>query len=269
MTRLKNLPGVKTNNLFAVPPAMLVEDEGFNIRLRNDEYELTIEEYTALFLAGHRPPPLIIWKRDDDLVLIDGHLRRRAALRAIERGAPADMTVDIVHFTGNDADREALMLRSGLKRGWRPEELAAGYKRLMGYWSDVKRVAEAVGKSESHVRDILTLATADTAVQDMVKAGGVTASAAIKVVRKEGHKAAAVLKEASDRVKAAGGTKVTNKHLSSAQGLDARTLRPLLLKLAEEVKGQVDPDSQADFSETQFSVAGSTLQPIFELLGER
>lgn len=44
MTRLKDLPGVKTNNLFAVPPAMLVEDEGFNIRQQDEDYEQTIEE---------------------------------------------------------------------------------------------------------------------------------------------------------------------------------------------------------------------------------
>lgn len=267
MARLKDLPGVKTGNLFSVPPSMIVEDEGFNIRLDDEDYERGVQEYTELFLAGQRPPPLDVWKRGDQLVVIDGHRRRRAALRAIERGAPADLTVDVVQFTGNDADREALMLRSGLKRGWKPEELAIGYKRLMGFWNDVKRVAEAVGKSESHVRDILALANADTAVHEMVKSGEVAASTAIQVVRKEKHKAVEVLREATAKVKAAGGTRVTGKHLSAAQGLDARTLRPLLMKLAEEVRGQVDPDSQADFEETQFTVAGSTLRPIFEALG--
>ncbi|MCW2242241.1 ParB/RepB/Spo0J family partition protein [Azospirillum canadense] len=269
MARLKDLPGVKTGNLFAVPPAMLAEDDGFNIRQQGDSFEALIEEYAQLFLAGHRCPPLEVWKRGDDLVVIDGHCRRRAALRAIERGAPADLTVDVVNFTGNDADRVALMLRSGLKRGWAPAELAEGYKRLMGFWQDVGKVAAAVGKSEQHVRDILALANADTAVQQMVKAGAVSATTAIAVVKKQGHKAADVLKETVAKVKATGGAKVTARHVSAAQGLDARQLRPALMKLADEVRSQVDPDSQADFGETQFTVSGATLRPILEMLGVR
>lgn len=267
MARLKDMPGVKTGNLFAVPPSMLIEDDGFNIRLQDDEAERLIEEYTALFLAGHRPPPLEIWKRGDDLVVIDGHMRRRAALRAIERGAPADMTVDVVNFTGNDADRVALMLRSGLKRGWSPVELAAGYKRLMGFYNDVAQVAQAVGKSPSHVRDILALANADTAVQTMVRTGDVAASTAIQVVKKEGHRAAAVLQEAVAEVKAAGGTKVTAKHVSAAKGLDARTIRPAIQRLADAVTIQSAADSQVPFDDQRFTLTGSTLRPLLEALG--
>jgi ParB family chromosome partitioning protein len=267
MARLKDLPGVKTNNLFAVPPAMLVEDEGFNIRQQDDDYEQSIEEYTALFLAGHRPPPLIIWKRDDELVLIDGHLRRRAALRAIERGAPADMTVDIVHFTGNDADRTAMMLRSGDKRKWTPLELTAGYKRLMGFYNDVGKVAAALGKQPGSVRDILALANADMSVQRLVSSGEVSPRAAITVVKKEGHRAAAVLQEAVDEVKASGGTRVSMKHVSEAKGLDGRTMRPALQRLVEDLRPQLDATGAGDFGKQTFTVQGATLRPILEALG--
>lgn len=177
------------------------------------------------------------------------------------------MTVDIVNFTGNDADRTALMLRSGDKRKWNPLELTAGYKRMMGFYNDVGKVAAALGKPPSYVRDILALANADTSVHKLVSSGEVTPRAAIKVVKKEGHRAAAVLQGAVDEVKASGGTKVSVKHVSEAKGLDGRSIRPALQRLAEDVQPQIGAGGVETFDDQTFTVKGATLRPILEALG--
>lgn len=101
----------------------------------------------------------------------------------------------------------------------------------------------------------------------LVSSGEVTPRAAIKVVKKEGHRAAAVLQGVVDEVKASGGSKVSMKHVSEARGLDGRTIRPALQRLVEDLRPQIGTDSAGSFDEQVFTLKGATLRPILEALG--
>jgi hypothetical protein len=74
-------------------------------------------------------------------------------------------------------------------------------------------IAARVGRSRPHVEQLLILANANHDVQEMVKAGKVSATAAIDLVRKEGENAGAVLGE---KVAAAGGGRVKKGDLKPA-----------------------------------------------------
>lgn len=217
MARMKDIEGVKTGNLFKVDPAQIEEDPAFNIRLKDADYEERLEAYTQMFIAGSRCPPLLVHVRDTSIIAVDGHMRRRAAIRARESGADI-RDVDCVQHLGNDADRVATMLCSGSGRTWSPIELLDGYRRLRNFgWSE-REIANRVGKTEQHVRGVLDLADADTAVQEMVRIGSISATEAIREVRKSGSAATVNLTAAVDKAHAAGKTRATAKHIAQAKG---------------------------------------------------
>lgn len=223
MARMKDLEFVKTGNLFRIPPERLVEESGFNLRLYTVEDEERIEQYAQMFMAGSRCPPLCVRLRGEDVVLIDGHLRRRAALLAISRGAPI-VDVDCFQFSGNDEDRLLYMVQSGAGRSWLPIELLEGYKRFKAYGWPESKIAEKVGKTEKHVRDILLLANANSDVQRMVRNGDVSATLAIETVRQEGEGAAEILNAAAEAALEEGRTHATAKHVKAVR--EKRGKRP-------------------------------------------
>lgn len=262
MARFKDLEGVKTSNLFRVPPHLLIEDPGFNIRVYDDDAETLIEEYTQKFLAGSRCPPLEVWLNGENITIIEGHLRRRAALRAIERGAEIK-DVDCIHFTGNDVARVVHMLQSGDGREWRPLERCTGYMRLQAWgWSEAE-IAKVFGKTVQHVSNILALANADSAVQAMVKSGDVSATLAVQTIRQEGQKAAETLTAAVETAKAAGKSKATAKDVTKVRGgPSAKEIKAALTALVAETKQQKIELTDPSFDETIFHIPGKLLRPL-------
>jgi ParB family transcriptional regulator, chromosome partitioning protein len=217
MARMKDIEGVKTGNLFKVHPAKLEKDPEFNIRLKDEDYYERREKYAQLYAAGKRPPPLLVYTIDERIIIIDGHVRVDGALLAIEWGVEI-RDIDCVLQPGNDADRIVSMLNSGGGRGWQPIELLTGYKRLRGLGWTEKEIAASVGKTEQHVRGVLDLGDADTAVQQMVRSGSISATEAIREVRKSGSAATGNLTAAVDKAHAAGKTRATAKHIAQAKG---------------------------------------------------
>ncbi|MTJ94025.1 MAG: hypothetical protein F8N36_14380 [Desulfovibrio sp.] len=264
MARFKDIDGVRTGNLFRVDPTRIKEDPGFNIRIEDDDYEQRLESYTTMYLAGSEPPPLKVYLRGDEIIVVDGHVRRRAALRAIERGAQIK-DVPVVQFTGNDADRVAAMLQSGQGRGWTPIELLMGYKRLTAFGWTEKQIAEQVGKTEQHVRDIMALASADTSIQKMIKNGQVSASLAIEVVRQDDHLATATLTAAVEKAKAEGKTRATAKHVTAVRGgASGRDVNRALRDLLNEIRRQVEQSgvTDEDFDDHVFHIEGRFLKTL-------
>lgn len=217
MARMKDIEGVRTGDLFKVHPAQIKEDPTFNIRLNDEDYEEGVDRYTQMIMGGSRVPAIEVYTIGEDIILIDGHRRRRATLRAIERGYDV-RDIDCVLRLGNDADRVVRMLNSGAGRSWLPIERLEGYKRLRSFGYSEKEIASSVGMTEQHVRGILELADADTAVQQMVRSGSVAATEAIREVRKSGRAAAGNLTAAVDKAHAAGKTRATAKHIAQAKG---------------------------------------------------
>lgn len=207
---MKNLQGVKRADLWKIDPRLIKEESGFNIRdYDKPEVEEHIAGLTAAFLNGQYIPPIVIRENDSgEIVLIDGHCRHRAALRAIEQGADGLM-LTATKFKGSDVERIEVMLQSGEGLKFTPLETATGYLRLNRMGMEIKDIAARVNKSVNHVGAYLTLATAPFAVQQMVQSGKVAANVAIEAVRKHGEKATDFLQKSLEKAEKQGKTKVT------------------------------------------------------------
>lgn len=209
MAASKEFDGVKKTDLYKIDPRLICEEDGFNIRDYNTpEVQEHIENLAQAMLAGTFIPPITVHADGSGkVVLIDGHCRHKAALKAIERGAEGLM-LTAVNFRGSDVERIELMLRSGEGLKFTPIEIAKGYLRLKRMNISTADIAKSVGKSLSHVEQYLTLATSNHDVQQMVERGEVSATVAIQAVRKDGENAGKKLNEAKA---ASGGKKVTAK----------------------------------------------------------
>jgi ParB-like chromosome segregation protein Spo0J len=203
----------------------IYEQPGFNLRdpdavdENGETFEEGINRFAEYIAAGGTFPPIEIRIRSEGGVwVVDGHRRRLAVLRAMELGAPladknGDVWIHTIAFEGNDVDRLTRIMTSNESRKLTDLERANGYKRLAAFGLSSSDIAARVGRSRPHVEQLLILANANHDVQEMVKAGKVSATTAIELVRKEGENAGAVLGE---KVAAAGGGRVKKGDLKPA-----------------------------------------------------
>ena len=192
---------------------MLLDDvqieEGFNLREDTEDLDAHIESITESILAGSHVPPMLARVDDDGrVVLVDGHSRRRAYLRARDRGAEIEY-VSVEQFRGNDADRVATIITSSQGRALLPLEAAKGVKKLRSFGWTNAQIAKHTGKTPSYIDALLLLADAPAAVQQRVAEGKIAAATAIEIVREHGDKAAGVVEQELARASAAGKKKVT------------------------------------------------------------
>jgi len=206
---------VKKTDLFRVDPRVLQEEAGFNLRNYDDPDVIErIEAFANAYATGQYVPPIMVRVSDDsEIILVEGHQRRRGALLAIERGAEIAY-LDAVQFRGNDAERVEVMLRSAEGLRLKPLEVALGYLRLQRMGYEIADIAKKMSKSTSHVDQMLVLAVANHDVHAMVRNGSVAAHVAVDAVVKHGEKAGAFLAGKLDKVKSEGKTKVTARHMS-------------------------------------------------------
>ncbi len=198
-------------------------EPGFNLRfdiesLAGEDREQAEADEESLFqhiMAGGQIPDLEVRPRAEGGVwIVDGHRRHRNIGRAIAAGAPLQdkdgvVWINIKPFTGNDADRVARIITSQQNRKLTDLEKAEGCKRLAAFNWQPEQIAKAIGMTRQRVDQLLILANAPAAVQQMVKAGEVSGSVAVDVVRQHGDDAGKVLGGELEKAKAAGKGKVT------------------------------------------------------------
>jgi len=212
---------------FAVAPHLLEIEEGFNARPLNPDH---VAEMSLAMRNGATFPPLEVRVDDGRIIIVDGHHRHAAALKAIAEGYEIK-ALDCRHFRGNDADRVAHMLNSASGLALTPLQLGIQYRKLIGFgWSEAQ-IAGRRGKSVQHVKDMIQLAEANSDVHQAVNAGEISGTAALKMVKQYGSNAGAVIREGVEQAKADGKTKVKPKALAQgtrAKVSDARVLAWLL-----------------------------------------
>jgi ParB/RepB/Spo0J family partition protein len=189
------------------------EEFGFNLRREGEDLEVSIDALAAYMADGGIYPPLEVRPRaEGGVYVVDGHRRRRALLRAADqlRDGDGNLWVNVVSFTGNDADRIARIMTSAEGRSLSQLEVADGYKRLANLGWTTEQIAKRVGKTRQHVDQLLILANANTDVQQLVHEGTVSATTAIATVRAEGEDAGKVLAVEASKAKAAGKKKITH-----------------------------------------------------------
>lgn len=210
--------GVKKTDLFRVDPRLLVEEEGFNLRdYEAEDTLMSILGFKESYKQGLYVPPLVVRVSDDgEVILIEGHKRRRGAMAAIDEGADIAY-VDCVQFRGNEAERVELMLRSGEGQPFKPLEIAFGMLRLHRWgYSNVEIGKRTGGRTAANVEQLLLLAMANPDVHQLVRSGAVSAYTAIDALRTHGEKAGQFLGGLHEVAKANGKAKVDRGAVQTA-----------------------------------------------------
>jgi ParB-like chromosome segregation protein Spo0J len=225
--------GVTKVTSFAVAPHLLEFNEN-NARPLNDAH---VEEMALAYSNGAVFPPLEVRVEDGRMILIDGHHRTAGALLAIKRGTPA-RSLECRHFRGNDADQVAHMITSASGLPLTPLQLAVQYRKLIGFGWTEKEVAGRVGKTVQHVRDMILLAEANSDVHQAIKAGAISGSLAVTVVKQHGSKAGQVIQQglAEEQARGKGKGKVTAKTLARKAASSAPTDTQVLAWLLANVQ---------------------------------
>lgn len=206
----KNNPSVSKVTSFAVDPLVLKIREGFNARPLNQEH---VDAMALAQRNGAVFPPLDVYVEDGEIFIVDGHHRLAATLKNIAEGFEIK-SLEARHFRGNDADRVAHMLNSASGLALTPLQLGGQYRKLIGYGWTEPQIANRRGKSVQHVKDMIQLAEANSDVHQLVNAGQISGTAALKAVKQHGSKAGAVIQEGLEQARAEGKEKVTPKALA-------------------------------------------------------
>lgn len=200
------------------------ERPGFNIIRDYDsqKYKDDVNELVAYLEAGGTVEPLEVKPREEGGVwVVQGHTRRFAFLKMDERGTLPrtpnkddpkilEAWIPVTPFVGNDAEQLLRQVTSTERAEVDPLGVGRVYNKLLGFGWTVQQIAERSGKKVATVQRVLTLASGNTDVHQMVKAGEVKPTIAAQAVKEHGDKAGAVLGAALVEAKAIGKTRVTN-----------------------------------------------------------
>lgn len=232
-------------DIYKVKPQSLVIIPGWNVRDQSDPFVMSHIRAIAdtIKTSGIQYiPALTVYMKDGNPVVTDGYCRTLAALLAISEGVDVPwLPVRGEERFADEADRTLSMLTRNSGLPLTPLQKADAVKRLLGFgWTD-KQVAEKIGKSITHVQDLIHLLAAPQAVKEMITAGEVSASTATEVIRKEGEeKGTETLKAAVQTAKEAGKTRATPKDIPKAEkpaeAVDWHTWGPRMEKLLKYIR---------------------------------
>jgi len=198
---------IQKTTRFQVDPRIIEIEPSFNARPIDLDHVTSIK---IAIRAGTELEALVVRVEDGRIILIDGHHRLTAILQLIAEGLEI-LRIDVRQFRGNDADRIAHMLTSVLGKPLTPLEQGSQYRKLIVLGWKIQEIASKVGKSASHVAQMLTLAESNSDVQDTVARKEVAAHLALDAVKKHGSGAGKVLAGHLETAKVAGKTKVAQK----------------------------------------------------------
>lgn len=205
-------------DVYMVPLASIRTRPGFNdARQADPDYAEHIREIADSIKANGfmRHKPLVGLAADDGyMYLSDGHSRYEGVLLANTEGAGVENVPFMNEEKGtNDDDRIFGLITNNNGKRLTPLGEAMVIKTLMGRGLAEKEIARRLGFKTAKVSGLLTLVAAPTQVREMVAAGEVSATTAIKAIKAEGSGAAEHLAEGVAVAKAAGKAKATPKHL--------------------------------------------------------
>lgn len=214
--------GVQKVTSFKVNPRLIEVEEGFNARPLDRQH---VESMKVSYKAGAVFPPVLVRVNDGKIILVDGHHRTAAFNELMDEGVEI-LGVDAVQFRGNDADRVAHMLTSAQGLALTPLEMGMSYRRLVAFGWSTKQIADKVGKTVSHVSEMVKLAEANSDVHQLVTDKKVSSTTAAKMVREHGENAGNVMK---DQLKASGKSKLTPQDIVGETTTLAKAIREEIL----------------------------------------
>lgn len=125
--------------------------------------------------------PLIVRRKGDLYEIVAGERRWRAAQMAKLHEVPA-----IIRDYDDTEVLEVAIIENIQRADLNPVEEAAGYRQLMDKFGHTQeKLAEALGKSRSHIANLLRLLNLPDDVQDLLKAGKLSAGHARALITAE------------------------------------------------------------------------------------
>lgn len=247
---------VKTENrrsdaMFYVDPSKIRVMADFNVRVRDESYLAHLRGIADSMLADgfNNAYPLSVYiskEGDEDVLnLVAGHTRLEASALAIAEGAQFDtVPVVILPKTTTMIDMTVDLVRGNSGRPLTLLETSAVVARLEKLELSDAEIGRRLGMTETHVKNMVLLAAAPTAVKKMVASNEISASLAISMIRKHGSNVVDVLNAARKASKDAGKTKLTASHLPNAVREKAqRKAAPRLFQIADDLRS--DPQYSA------------------------
>lgn len=226
MARLKDL-AIGTKDLYMLSPDIITEEPGWNARIEGPELDGHIRQLADSIKEIGVQEPVTVYQKGDTIILTNGHCRLMAVRLAISEGADIlSIPCRVEDRYSNDADRVLSLITRNSGKPLSPLEQSSVIKRLTAFGWSVAQIATKTGFSVSHVNNLLVLSGAPAAVTDMVSQGQVSATAAVKTIRKHKEKATEVLQTA--KTTAGAGKKVTEKHIAPAPGINWSVYGPQL-----------------------------------------
>lgn len=198
--------------------------DGFNVRISDDDLREHIAAIAGAISVGLPIPPLEVWVDPDTGVmeLVDGHCRYHAYHLYSETSTDFDGWVSVTKFEGTRAQRKARIITSNNQLKLKPIELGRVYLSLRDE-EGLSRydIATMVGRSVSHIDQLILLANAGDAVTQAVESGDISATEAVKLQRDHGDDAPAELERRKEAAKELGKSKVTGKSAKAVSRKEA------------------------------------------------
>lgn len=215
------MKGVTSSDLWKVQRERLNIEEGFNVRIHDDDYKAHIRALadsikTNGYMAD-KPLAGYVALGDDEhdrIVITDGHSRLAAYDLAVSEGMePFDLPVVTKPRGTSMEDLTIALVTSNSGRQLSPYEIGLVCKRLVSYGMEPKAIAQRLGFTLVYINGLLDLVAAPKALRDLVTEGKVSATLAVETLKKHGKEAAAVLTSSVKEAKASGKERVTKKHV--------------------------------------------------------
>lgn len=210
--------GAQSRDLYQVPVSAITVLDGLNPRIANRMYlegvQALSEDIERLGFWQDKPLAGYIAKIDgkDTVVLQDGHRRLAAVKMAIERGVQIEKLPMVLKDKSQSmVDLTLALLHSNEGVPFNMYEKAILAKRLKGYGWENKDIAAEMRCTTVFVGQLLTLAGSPQAIQELVKAGNLSGTEAIDIVKEHGEDAVEVANQKVAAAAAKGNKKATKK----------------------------------------------------------
>src|SRR5580765_5433139 len=183
----------KTSKLYMVEPENITVIPGFNLRVtETQEYKEGIRELADSIKSEgfYDTQPLGVFPTEiggeTKLALISGHRRYEAANLAIAEGADiAKLPVVLKKPGSSDVELAVSLHKENIHVRPTILERAVLTHRMMKIGLDEEDIAEKLGVTPKHIRDLKIIINAPKAVRDLIRDGKIAAYEAIAQLRKD------------------------------------------------------------------------------------
>lgn len=261
----------KSADLWQVPPEEIMVIPGYNPRTHNAAYYAGIADLGGnMAKTGYmkdKPLAVYLTKIDgkDRMVLQDGHRRHAAVLYAKSTLGADIKTVPIVvkDKSLNQLDLLKDMLHANDHAAFSMYEKAVIAKRFKSYNWTPQQIAEEMGCTTAFVGQLLDLAGAPAAIQQLVESDSMAATAAIDIVKKFGEDAVSVATEAVAAAKKAGKKKATMKDVVTPKDQKTKNAKKVSYELYFNLKKlREDPAIEKKLDDKQIEVIDALLAKV-------